>query len=127
MAEITFRGNKKLESINEDWCKKFPYLYLSFYKSDGSIEGNWSETHVSVRGKKGASELSTNAGMQVETFESRYESTYGSKVEIKYLKNNRKYRSLGKHNEMTLNEFNQWAKNNGASIITETKPEWFCK
>ena len=65
--------------------------------------------------------------MQVETFESRYESTYGSKVEIKYLKNNRKYRSLGKHNEMTLNEFNQCAKNNGASIITETKPEWFCK
>ena len=53
MAEITFRGNKKLESINEDQYKKFPYLYLSFYKSDGS--------------------------------------------------------------------------DNGASIITETKPEWFCK
>lgn len=125
MADITFRGNKKLESINEDWCGKFPYLYLSFYNAAGNIEGDWNNTHASIRGEKGASELSTNAGMQVETFESRYESTYGCKVEIKYLKNDRKYRSLGDHNEMTLNEFNDWAKENGASIITETKPEWF--
>ena len=117
MADIKFTGNKTLKSINKEWCSKFPYTYLGFFNSEGKAAPDWNATHASIRGKKDASELST--------FESRYEDAFGAKVEIKYEKNGRLYNSLGEQNEMTLNEFNDWAKENGASVITEAHPEWF--
>ena len=63
--------------------------------------------------------------MKVSTFESRYEAAFGCKIEIKYEKNGRLYRSLNEHNELTLNEFNKWAKEHGASVIVEEHPDWF--
>ena len=125
MAEIAFTGNKTLKSINREWCAKFPYTYLSFEAANGKWISEWSPTHASIRGKKEASELSTTATMLVSTFESRYEAAFGCKVEIKYSKNGRLYRSLGEHNNMTLSEFNAWAKESGGSKILETYPEWF--
>jgi hypothetical protein len=125
MAEITFTGNKTLKSINKEWCAKFPYTYLGFFGTNGKAQGDWSHTHASVRAKKDASELLTTATMKVSTFESRYEAAFGSKVEVKYEKNGRLYRSLNEHNDMTLSEFNKWAKDNGASEVVSTHPEWF--
>jgi hypothetical protein len=125
MADITFTGNKKLKSINKEWCSKFPYLYLGFFDADGKGGMEWTNTHASIRGKKAASELSTNAGMKVSTFEERYEAAYGCKVEIKYEKNGRLYRSLDEHNNLTLNEFNNWAKEHGASELLSEHPDWF--
>jgi hypothetical protein len=125
MAEISFTGNKMLKSINKDWCTKFPYLYLGFFDAENKGVGNWAVTHASVRATKGADELSTTATMNVSTFERRYKEAYGVAIEIKYVKNGRKYRSLGEHNNLTLSEFNKWAKDNGASEIMTTHPEWF--
>jgi hypothetical protein len=115
-----------LKSINTEWCTKFPYLYLSFYTADGKlVTSSWDITHSTIRGKKGAEELSTNASLKVSTFENRYKETYGALVEIKYLKNNRTYNTLGKHNNLTLSEMNAWVKENGGSEILKEKPEWF--
>ena len=125
MAEIKFTGNKQLKSINREWCSKFPYLYLGFFNPDGNAVGDWSNNHSIVRAKKDASELSTTATMNVSTFEKRYKDAFGSNVEVKYVKNGRKYRSLNTHNDLTLSQFNNWAKENGCSIILETHPEWF--
>lgn len=125
MADIKFTGNKQLKSINKEWCSKFPYLYLGFFTPDGKGIGDWSNNHSLARGKKDASELATTATMNVGTFEKRYFEAFGSNVEIKYVKNGRKYRSLNEHNNMTLSEFNNWAKESGCSNIMETHPEWF--
>jgi hypothetical protein len=125
MADIKFTGNKTLKSINKEWCAKFPNTYLSFANAEGKGVGNWGVTHASIRGKKDAGELLTTATMKVSTFESRYETAFGCKVEIKYEKNDRNYRSLNEHNDMTLNEFNKWAKENGGSAILEKHPDWF--
>lgn len=125
MAEISFTGNKKLKSINNEWCGKFPYLYLSFFTPDGKVAGDWEVTHASIRGAKGAKELSTTASMNVGTFEKRYEDTYGARVEIKYIKNGRKYSKLGDHDKLSLAKMNAWAKDNGGSEIKEAKPQWF--
>jgi hypothetical protein len=125
MAEISFTGNKLLKSINKEWCTKFPYLYLSFINTEGKAVGDWNNSHASVRATKGADELNTTATMNVSTFERRYKDAYGVEVEIKYVKNGRKYRSLGEHNNMTLSEFNKWVKDNGGSEIMTTHPEWF--
>jgi len=125
MADITFTGNKKLKSINWEWTGKFPYLYLSFYDAKGKVHGSWTDTHASIRVSKNSKELSTNAGMKVSTFESRYEDAYGCKIEIKYIKGSRTYRTLGEHNDLTLSEMNAWAKDNGGAEIREDKPDWF--
>ena len=125
MADITFTGNKKLKSINKEWCGKFPHTYLSFAGPDGKFQGDWSVNHSTVRSKKDASELATTGNMKVKTFETRYKETFGTDVEIKYEKNGRLYRSLDAHNEMTLSEFNKWAGEHGASNVVEEHPEWF--
>ncbi len=125
MAEITFTGNKQLKSINKEWCTKFPFTYLGFFDSDGKAGMKWTNTHASIRGKKDASELLTTATMKVSTFESRYEAAFGCKVEIKYEKNGRLYRSLNEHNDMTLSEFNKWAQEHEASNILEIHSDWF--
>lgn len=125
MAEITFTGNKKLKSINKEWCTKFPFTYLSFYKSDGKSQGGWDVTHASIRGKKGADELSTNAKMQVKTFESRYEAAYGAKIEIKFIKGEKAYRTLDEHNDLTLSELNTMAKEKGGTEVMKLHPDWF--
>jgi hypothetical protein len=125
MAEIKFTGNKQLRSINREWCSKFPYLYIGFFTPDGKGVGDWKVNHSTVRAKKDASELATTATMNVGTFEKRYNDAFGSTVEIKYVKNGRKYRSLNDHNKMTLSEFNKWVKDNGGSVILDTHPEWF--
>lgn len=125
MAEITFTGNKKLKSINKEWCAKFPYTYLRFYNADGKACTNWEVTHSSVRSKKAAAELSTNAGMKVSTFEKRYEDAYGSKVEIMYQKGGKLYRSLGDSDNETLSAYNAWVKEKGGSEIVKENPDWF--
>jgi hypothetical protein len=124
MSEITFTGNKKLKSIAREWSTKYPYLFLRFFDADGKVV-SWEQTHASVRGKKSASELSTNAGMNVGTFESRYEAAFGSRVEIMYQKNGRNYQSLADSNSMSLNEYNTWVKNNGGAEIMKAEPSWF--
>lgn len=125
MAEITFTGNKMLKSINKEWCTKFPYLYLSFYKADGKGQNSWSVTHASIRGKKGADDLSTNAGMKVSTFEKRYEEAYGAKVEIKYIKGGKTFKTLGEHDNLILTEMNAWVKEKGGVEVKKEKPDWF--
>lgn len=124
MAEITFTGNKQLKTIAREWSKKFPYLYLRFYNAEGKAS-EWTVTHGSIRGKKSTNELSTNAGMNVATFESRYEAAFGCKIEIMYQKGTRNYRSLGENNNQSLSEYNAWAKEKGAVEIMKAQPTWF--
>lgn len=126
MAEITFTGNKLLRTIQREWCAKFPYLFLAFSDASGKMihyaESKEAITHADIRGKKGADELSTNASMNVGTFESRYEAAFGCKVEIYYHKNGRSYRSLDENNAKTLNEYNEYAKGLGAvEVMKELK------
>jgi hypothetical protein len=129
MAEIKFTGNKQLKSIQKEWCSKYPYLFLAFYNAEGKNIHYWKlaeePTHASIRGKKGADELSTNASMNVGTFESRYEAAFGCKVEIYYSKNNRSYRSLAENNSKTLNDYNEYAKSLGAAEVMKTFKELF--
>jgi hypothetical protein len=120
MADIKFTGNKTLATINKEWLSKFPYIYIRFTGHPG-----WKETHASVRTKKAVAELSTNAGMNVGTFEARHKEAYGAEIEICYEKGGKLHRSLGDQNALTLNELNAWAKENGASDIIKTHPEWF--
>jgi hypothetical protein len=125
MAEIKFSGNKLLKTINKEWCEKFPYLYIGFYNPSGNPVNDMNITHASIRKNKNASEISTNGNMLVETFEKRYKEAYGVEVEVKYIKGDRHYRTLGEHNKLTLSEMNKWAKENGAQEIKKAKPEWF--
>lgn len=125
MAEITFTGNKMLKSINREWCAKFPYLYLFFYKPDGKGPNGWTVTHASVRGKKSADELSTNAWMKVGTFEKRYEAAYGAKVEVMYRRGGKSFRTLGEHDNLTLTEMNAWVKEKGGDVVLKAMPDLF--
>jgi len=129
MAEISFTGNKQLKTIQKEWCSKFPYLFLSFFDAAGKNLHYWKlescPTHASIRAKKDADDLSTNASMNVGTFESRYEAAFGCKVEIYYIKNGRGYRSSGDNNAKTLNEYNEYVKSLGASEILKNNPELF--
>ena len=120
MADIKFDSNKTLATINKEWLAKFPYVYIRFVDHP-----KWNVTHAIIRTKEGAAEFSINAGMNVGTFEARHKDAYGAAVELCYEKNGRKYRSLGEHNTLTLNEFNAFAKSKGAVEIITARPEWF--
>ena len=120
MADINFTGNKTLATINKEWLAKFPFMYIRFVG-----HGDWKVTHAAVRTKKDAADLSTNAGMNVGTFETRHNDAYGAQVELCYVKNGRMYRSLGEQNALTLNEFNAFAKEKGGVEIMTAHPEWF--
>ena len=72
MAEISFMGNRQLKTIAREWSTKFPYTYLRFFDHVGKSAPDWTVTHASIRGKKAAEDLSTNAGLKVSTFEARY-------------------------------------------------------
>jgi hypothetical protein len=127
MAEITFTGNKNLRTIQREWCSKFPYLFLAFSDATGKMvhysKSTESITHADIRGKKGADELSTNASMNVGTFESRYEAAFGCKVEIYYHKNGRSYRSLDENNSKSLKDYNEYAKSLGAVEVAKELKE----
>lgn len=120
MAEIKFTGNKTLSTINKEWMEKYPYVFIRFV---GCMD--MKATHASVRTKKDASDLSTNAGMNVGTFETRHKDAFGIEVELCYAKDGKQFRSIGEMNSMTLNEFNTYAKSKGGSEILKTHPEWF--
>ena len=129
MADITFTGNKTLKRINNEWCTKFPHLYLRFYDATGKVAGDWSVTHASIRAKKDAKELSTNAGLNVGTFEKRYEESFGVKIEIMHIRKHatseKAYRSLDENNNMSLNEYDKQCAERTAVKVKEAHPEWF--
>jgi hypothetical protein len=126
MSEITFGGNKMLKTIAREWSTKYPYLYLRFFTPEGGNVSDWKRTHSSVRAKKAAEELSTNARMNVGTFESRYELAYGARVEIMYVdQKGTKRSSIGENNKQTLKQYNEWAKAQGAVEILKTFSDWF--
>jgi hypothetical protein len=52
--------------------------------------------------------------MNVGTFEKRYEEAYGVKIEVMYIKEDRKYRSLDEDNHLTLAEYNKKVAEKGA-------------
>jgi hypothetical protein len=120
MADIKFTGNKTLATINKEWMAKYPYVFIRFV---GCMD--IKATHASVRTKKEAAELSTNAGMNVGTFEARHKDAFGIEAELCYAKDGKQYRSLGENNAMTLNEFNAYAKSKGGCEVLKTHPEWF--
>lgn len=123
MAEISFTGNKLLKSVANEFTSKFPYLWLRFYNKEGGAN-SWDVTHASIRAKKSASELSTNASMNVGTFEKRYEEAYGVKIEVMYIKADRKYRSLDEDNHLTLAEYNKKVAEKGAQKAKEAIPSF---
>lgn len=125
MADIAFSGNKKLKSINKEFCAQFPYIYLAFHNEDGKVVKNWDVTHASIRGSKAQGELSANPIMKASTFEKRYEEAFGCKVEITFENNGRNYKTSGTRDEMTLKDLNEWVKNDGSSNILEVHPDWF--
>jgi hypothetical protein len=120
MADINFTGNKTLATINKEWLAKFPFMYIRFVG-----HGDWKVTHAAVRTKKDAADLSTNAGMNVGTFEARHKEAYGADIELCYEKGGKLYKSTGEHNALTLNQFNDYAKSKGGSDIKKTHPDWF--
>ncbi len=125
MDTLKFSAEKTLSCINQKWCTLFPYTYLSFSDSSGKNGISWDKMHGSIRKKGDSDELPVVQSMKVSTFEDLYEATFDVKVEIKYQKNGKLYRSTDKHIQKTLNEFNFWAKENGASKIFEKNPNWF--
>jgi hypothetical protein len=118
MAEIKFTGNKLLKTIGKEFTSKFPYLYLRWYGKDGKAL-SWDVTHASIRAKKAAAELSTNGSMHLGTFEKRYEDAYGVKIEVMYIKNGKKYRSLGEDDKTSLTAYNKKVADAGASKVMD--------
>jgi len=125
MADIKFSGNTKLRTINAEFIKSFPYLFLSFVDASDKWVKDQDTTHAKVRaaGKTGG-ELSINGNMLVSTFEKRYLEAFGSKVLVKYEMNGKGYHVVKKAEKyaMTFSALNKWLSENGASYIPKVYP-----
>ena len=118
MSDISFNGNKLLKTISKEFTSNFPYLYLRFYDENGKAQPH-DIKHSEVRVKKAAKDLSVNGNTHVGNFERNYESAYGTKVEVMYVKNDRRYRSLDEDDELSLSKYNQLVKGKGADNLNK--------
>jgi len=127
MADIKFSGNTKLRTINAEFIKAFPYLFLEFEDASGKRYHGLIQdiNHAKVRGAgKTAGELSINGNMLVSTLEQRYFDTFGTKVIVKYFINKRGYDVAKKADKyaMTLSGLSKWLSENDGANIPEAFP-----
>ena len=108
-TELSMNGRKKIETLQKEFTKKFPYLTLVFLdKERRAID--ISKSLSEVRQAKGA-DISIIASLKVNTLEKRFLENFGLVVEVAYQKSDKVVYT--KDNvDKTLNELNKWCQEN---------------
>ncbi|MGY6562887.1 MAG: hypothetical protein ACXITV_12365 [Luteibaculaceae bacterium] len=119
MADIKFTGNRQLKNIAKDFTERYPYLYFRFYDQKGRWAA-WESTHASIRAKKDAQELTATPNLQIGTFLKKYEDAFGVKIEIRYIKGEKRFKVKDEDLKLTINEYNKKVKELGAANALET-------
>lgn len=122
-GELSVTGNKKIETLQKEFTKKYPYLRLTIaysYARDAvkkgetirSIDGD--KTLASVRRADSGGSISISGNKKIKTLEKEFDTVFGLYCQVCYTtaEGNRYYTS-GADDEKTLSAFNSECEKNG--------------
>ena len=121
-TEITVSGNKKIETLQKEFNKKFPYIRLGIFYSYArqqvakgekitGIDG--SKTLASVRRADSGGTISISGNKKIKSLEKEFDTVFGLYCQVCYTtaEGNRYYTS-GANDEKTLAAFNAECEKN---------------
>lgn len=122
-AELSVTGNKKIETLQKEFNKKFPYLTLGLFYSYArqqvakgekihQIEGN--KTLASVRRADSGGDISISGNKKIKSLEKEFDTVFGLYCQVCYTtKEGNSYYTIGTSDEKTLSAFNEECMKNG--------------
>ena len=121
-TEISVSGNKKIETLQKEFNKKFPYIRLGLFYSYArqqvakgeSITGiDGSKTLASVRRADSGGSISISGNKKIKSLEKEFDTVFGLYCQVCYTsaEGNRYYTS-GSNDEKTLAAFNAECEKN---------------
>ena len=121
-TEISVSGNKKIETLQKEFNKKFPYIRLGLFYSYArqqvakgeSITGiDGSKTLASVRRADSGGSISISGNKKIKSLEKEFDTVFGLYCQVCYTsaEGNRYYTS-GSNDEKTLSAFNAECEKN---------------
>lgn len=122
-TELSVSGNKKIETLQKEFNKKFPYLRLCIaysyarkqVKAGESIQTiDGSKTLASVRRADPGGSISISGNKKIKSLEKEFDTVFGLYCQVCYTsaEGNRYYTS-GTSDEMTLSAFNAYCEKEG--------------
>lgn len=120
---ITVSGNKKIETLQKEFNKKFPYIRIGVFPSDArrkvakgemitQIDGD--KTLASVRRADSGGSISISGNKKIRTLEEEFDEIFGLYCQVCYTsKEGNRYYTSGGADEKTLYSFNEECEKNG--------------
>ena len=122
-TEISVTGNKKIITLQKEFNKKFPYLFLFIcfsYMRDAVKKGgtiyqiDGDRTLASVRRADSGGDISISGNKKIKSLEKEFDTVFGLYVQVGYTAaDGSRYYTNGSSDEMTLAAFNEKCKNEG--------------
>lgn len=122
-VELSVTGNKKIETLQKEFNKKFPYLRLGIFysyarqqvakgESIHQIEGD--KTLASVRRANSGGDISISGNKKIKSLEKEFDTVFGLYCQVCYTnKEGNRYYTSGTDDEKTLSAFNEECMKNG--------------
>lgn len=96
---LTVRGNKKIQTFQKEFNKKFPYLGIAFYNRFG-VELKGDRTFGEIAGATTGGDISISGNKKIGNLEKDFLKTFNIKVQV------------------------FWTSKNGGRVITSTLDTW---
>lgn len=120
---LSVTGNKKIETLQKEFNKKFPYLRLGIYYSYARQQVKKGETITQIPGDKtlasvrradSGGTVSISGNKKIKSIEAEMDKTFGLYCQICYTsKEGNRYYTSGSDDEKTLSSFNAECEKNG--------------
>lgn len=125
-AELSVTGNKKIETLQKEFNKIFPYLRICIAYSYGrdmvkkgetlsaSAKIPGDKTLASVRRADSGGSISISGNKKIKSLEKEFDTVFGLYVQVCYTeKDGHRYYTSGSTDEKTLAAFNAECEKNG--------------
>jgi hypothetical protein len=111
-TEISVSGNKKIDTLQKEFNKKFPYLQLCVFYSYMRNESSKTQlpedkTLSSVRRADTGGDISISGNKKIKSLEKEFDTVFGLYAQVCYYNSEGKgYYTSGSDDEKTLASFN---------------------
>lgn len=120
---LSVTGNKKIETLQKEFNKKFPYLRLGIYysyareqvkKGESITQIDGDKTLASVRRADSGGTVLISGNKKIKSIEAEMDKIFGLYCQICYTtKEGKRYYTSGSDDEKTLSAFNAECEKNG--------------
>ena len=122
-TEISVTGNKKIETLQKEFNKKFPYIRLGIFysyarqqvaKGESITPIDGDKTLASVRRADSGGDISISGNKKIKSLEKEFDTVFGLYCQVCYTNaEGKRYYTSGSTDDMTLAKFNEYCEKNG--------------